>query len=185
METKQKYDKTKDYSGKWCLYRTSPGLSIDSIFFIENRDGVVKFVLETAPDVVKYTLESYFESFDMFRVNPFDIEPPAVAKTLRQNENTTTANCEGATSKSSTETVKSYCSGGHCLIGSDDCNFRDCCHFRNGYCTATVYTSYPPKYKICDFCEGDNETFRDCCEVDRSYWDNYIFGHGKRLKGGI
>ena len=179
MENSKKYDKTKDYSGKWCLYRAYPELPINSLFFIEKRDGVVRFVLETAPDVVKYTLESYFESCEVFCVIPFDREPPEVAKSLCQNGNTTTAVCAGETSKSSTEQIKTYCSGGHYLKGKDDCCYRDCCHFRNGYCMATVYASYPPKYKRCDFCERDNEEFKECCDVDRSYWDGYIFGHVK------
>lgn len=153
----QKYDSNTDYSGKWCLYQTSYISPIICIFVIEKKNGFIKYIHEKTPSDIEYSEESYFVNCKMFTISPFNTELPNCVKkkdTEIANQSTipsSTINCNFDLST--------------CRYGRTEEDYRDCQHYKNGYCRCCILTSDPPQYEACSF-RNDLPDYEYCGKVD-------------------
>lgn len=171
METSQKYDVTKDYSGEWCMYKRTYISSMQSIFVLGVKDGIVRFVTETTPSETRYADEKDFLSCDSFFVNPFAIDIPESVKTMAEKK------AKGKTVVTSENAMQTDCVWKElsdedrcrrptvCKYGTSDFESRLCKHAKKGYCTMSVLTSSrASQYERCAFC-ASVPRFKSCSEV--------------------
>lgn len=159
MEHGQKYDNTKNYSGKWCLYKRTYISSMQSIFVLGVKDGIVRFVTEATPSETRYADERDFLSCDSFLVNPFAMDIPESARAMAEEKT------KGNAVATSENAIMTDCGWKElsdedrcgcptvCKYGTSDFESRLCKHAKKGYCTMSVLTSSrDSQYERCAFC---------------------------------